>query len=348
MRPCFTFKAQAAGKPAVLAIDDEIGFWGVQSKDFRAGLDSVVGNELVVEINSPGGDVFAGIAMHNMLRTFASNGKMVTTRATGVVASIATIIMLAGDKREMPSNTFAMMHSVKGGVFGTEDEIRDYADAVAKIQTSMRNVYIARMGVDDAKATEIMAKDTWLTADECLELGFATAVSDPITAQASFDLARADLPANVRAVFKAKADPIEPTEPTEPTDPTDPTDPVNEGPVATQILALAKTAGLEAYGPTIALFSADLPEAKVRLASAGEIHALCTITNMADQAQAFVAKNSSVEEVRAALVQAKAEADKHTDGTKKQKAADTPTASSGVSPQAIWDSHHAQSKKEGR
>lgn len=351
MRPCFTFKAQAAGKPAVLAIDDEIGFWGVQARDFRDGLEAVAGDELTVEINSPGGDVFAGLGMYNMLRTFAASGKKLTTRVTGVAASMASVVVLAGDTREMPSNTFAMVHAVSGGAWGTAEDMRDTADTLDKIGTALRDIYVDRMGITAEKAVEIMSKDTWLTADECKEMGFATALVDPVTATASFNMARADLPANVKAVFEAKQTPAAAAQTPEPEVPVGPVAEVEgeiEAPVADQVLALAKTAGLEAYGPTIALFSANLADAKQRLAKAGEINALCKITNMADLAQGFVAKNNSVEEVRAALVQAKVAADKDIDGTKRNAPADTTTASSGVSTQAIWDSHHAQSKKEGR
>ena len=70
MRPCFKFTAKAGKKPAVLALDEEIGFWGTQAKDFRAQLDAVEGNELVVEINSIGGDVMAGLGIYNMLRSW--------------------------------------------------------------------------------------------------------------------------------------------------------------------------------------------------------------------------------------------------------------------------------------
>ena len=123
MRPCFTFTARAGNKPAVLALDEEIGFWGTQAKDFRAQLDAVDGNSLDVEINSPGGEVFAGLGMYNMLRTWAArDGNTLTTRVSGVAASIASVIALAGDKREMPKNAFAMVHSVSSFAWGTSEE----------------------------------------------------------------------------------------------------------------------------------------------------------------------------------------------------------------------------------
>ena len=206
MRPCFAFTARTATKPAVLAIDDEIGFWGTQAREFRAALDAVTDDTLEIQINSPGGDVFAGLGMYNMIRNWAGTGKQITTRVTGLAASIASIIMLAGDKREMPSNAFAMIHSVMSSAWGTAEDIREHADTVDKIQGSLRAIYMDRMGVDEAKATEMMSKDTWLTADECLAMNFVTAVVDPVQATAKFDMARADLPEHVAKVFAAKVD----------------------------------------------------------------------------------------------------------------------------------------------
>ena len=100
MRPCFKFTAKAGKKPAVLALDEEIGFWGTQAKDFRAQLDAVEGNELVVEINSPGGDVYEGLAIMNALRSHPAH---VTAIVEGVAASAASFIAVGGADAEAAS-----------------------------------------------------------------------------------------------------------------------------------------------------------------------------------------------------------------------------------------------------
>lgn len=356
MRPCFTFKAQAADKPAVLAIDDEIGFWGTQAKDFRASLEAVASDSLDVEINSPGGDVFAGLGIYNMLRSFAASGKTVTTRVTGVAASIASVIMLAGDKREMPKNAFAMIHGPSSFAFGTADELRETADVVDKIGSSLRNVYVDRMGVSEEEATTMMSKDTWLTADECLANGFATALTDAVQATAKFNMDRADLPENVKAVFKAKQEQSADDPQTETTpegaalaatpDPAPVA--VPENPVAEQIVARAKAAGLEAHSTVIALACSTVAEADIRIAAAREIVALCAIAKRPGDAAKHVKANTPVADVRAALIQAQAEGDVHTDTTKPNESAAT-GASSGVDPQSIWNSHRNQQPlKKGR
>ena len=342
MRPCFKFTAKAGKKPAVLALDEEIGFWGTQAKDFRAQLDAVEGNELVVEINSVGGDVMAGLGIYNMLRSWAKDGKTVTTRVTGVAASIASIIALAGDKREMPKNTFAMVHQASTFAVGTADDMRDAADTLDKVDGSLRGIYMDRMGVDEAKAKEIMAKDTWLTADESMDLGFATALIDDIKATAKFDLARAALPDNVAAIFKAEADPEQkPEGDDEP--PAAPDEPeVPDTPVAKQIEALANTAGLQAHAATFAVACATVVEATARITAAKEIVALCAVAKRPDDAAKAIRANKSVADVRAALITAMAEADEHTNNAPPARGSQTAGQSGVLSAKAVYEKRAAR------
>lgn len=343
MRPCFTFTAKTAAKPAVLALDEEIGFWGTQAKDFRAQLDAVEGKALDVEINSVGGDVMAGLGIYNMLRSWAKDGKTVTTRVTGVAASIASIIALAGDKREMPKNTFAMVHQASTIAFGTADDMRDAADTLDKVDGSLRGIYMDRMGVDEAKATEIMAKDTWLTADESLELGFATALIDDIRATAKFDMARAALPANVAAIFKAEADSEQkPADPEENKPDPDPDPEVPDTPLAEQIVTQATSAGLTAYAPLFAVACVSMDEAKVRIKHAGEIVALCKAAQRPDDAKAAIRANTPVAEVRAALVKAMAEADEHTNNAPPQRGNQTAGQPGVLSAKAVYEKRAAR------
>lgn len=353
MRPCFAFSAKTSSTPAVLALDEDIGFWGTQAVDFRNQLDQVDGG-IVVEINSLGGDVMSGLGIYNMLRNHAAKGHKVTTRVTGVAASIASIIMLAGDDRQMPSNAFAMVHAVRGDAFGTADELRAQAEVVDKVQASLRNIYISRMDVDEATAIEIMSKDTWLSAEECLELGLVNSVVDPVRATAKFDLVRADLPDHVAAVFKNQADPTDLTDPTLPTDPADPTNtPEPEAPntpVAESIVAEASNFGLEAHAAHFALNFASLSAAKAQMGVAREITALCKVVNKPDQAAALIRGGKTVAEARATLANLLAASDEQIDNTPKITNGPTgtdPAKPAVVSPTSLWASHNSQ-KKEGR
>lgn len=335
MRPCFKFIAAAsAEQPATLSIYDEIGFWGVQAKDFIEGLRAVASKSINVEINSPGGDVFAGLAIYNALK---SSGKEIVVKVMGVAASAASLVAMAGDKIVMPKNTFMMVHNPWSFASGNADELRDTADTLDKIGASLQATYVARTGQTEDKIKELLAKDTWLTADESLALGFATEVTDAVTANASFDMARADLPEAVRGVFKAALPEPEPDP--EPTPEPEP-EPVDEA-LADQIEASAKQAGLEAYASVFALGSTTLIEAQARITAAREIVALCKVAGRPDDAAPAIKANKSVVDVRASLIAAKADEDQHTD-TAKPDQPGTKSSSSGVSPQKVWNSHNAQ------
>lgn len=338
MRPCFKFNATAAAgdnaETATLSIYDEIGFWGVQAKDFIKDLGAVTAKILNVEINSPGGDVFAGLAIYNALKM---SGKEIHVKVMGVAASAASLIAMSGDKIIMPKNTFMMVHNPWSFAIGNADELRETADTLDKIGTSLQGVYVAKTGQSEDKIKELLSKDTWLTADESLELGFATEVVDDVKAKAAFDMARADLPENVKAAIKLsgepEADPV--VNPAPVVDPT----PAADSAVADQVAALAKAGGLEAYASVIALAATSIDDAKTRITAAREIVALCTVAGRPDDAKAAIGANKSVADVRVSLIEAKAKADEHTDSTRKS---DVPAAKGGVNSQSVWNSHNAQ------
>ena len=332
MRPCFNFTAAAGTKPAVLALDEEIGFWGMQAKDFRAQLNAVPGNDLIVEINSVGGDVFAGLGIYNMLRYWASEGKTVTTRIGALAASIGSVIFLAGDKRQMPSNAFVMTHAPMTIAGGTEEDLRDAADVLAKIKASMRGIYMQRLGVDEATADSIMAKDTWLTADEAKAIGFVETITDAVEATAKFDVSRLDLPAGA-TLFKAKAPELKP----------------EDKPLAEQIIALAKTAGVEAHAADITLQANSLDEAQARVKAVAEINTLCTMAGKPEMVARLVRSNKPVAEVKAALLKARAENDPDIDNTDPNATKPKPGGEGGsFSPTNTWAKHNSQQAKHSK
>jgi ATP-dependent protease ClpP protease subunit len=110
MRPCFVVsnKSSTDKNTAVLTVFGDIGLHGVQAKDFMVALDAVTATNIDVEISSNGGDVFAAITMFNGLR---ASGKTIRTKVMGIAASAASLLFLAGEKREMPGNTCVMVHS---------------------------------------------------------------------------------------------------------------------------------------------------------------------------------------------------------------------------------------------
>jgi ATP-dependent Clp endopeptidase proteolytic subunit ClpP len=279
MKTWFHMKAKAdAPKAAEITIFDEIGFWGVTAGTFQKDLKALGDVEQIdVLVNSPGGSVVDGLAIYNML---SQHPATVNVKVMGIAASAASFIAMAGDSIEMPSNTFMMVHSPMSGVFGNADEMRDTADVLDKIEASILGIYAKRTGKSDEDLKALLKAETYMTAAEAVELGFATKVTDALEATASFDIDR--LPVNVQAMFRKPAA-------------------TPNTPLAEQIVARAKTAGLEQFGPTFALCE-TLDEADRVIAEAREIGALCRVMAIDDKRfEAFVNARKSLPEVRAAI-----------------------------------------------
>ena len=340
MRPCFAFtNAQATDDtPAVLSIYDEIGFWGVQAKDFVNELRGIKSKVINVEINSPGGDVFAGLAIYNALK---SSGKEIVVTVMGVAASAASLIAMAGDKIVMPKNTFLMIHNPWSFAMGNADELRETADTLDKIGASLRATYAARTGMDDAALDEMLSKDTWLTADEALEMGFATEVVEDVKANAKFDMARADLPEAVRAVFAMAA--------AKPPVVADPEPEPNPEPVEAfgdQVVAMATAAGFEAQAASWAVKFKSADEVQAAISTAREIKSLCSAVKMAERADEFIKHGKSLDDVRAALAEKLAKDDESTHVDTTPKSSNQPSnpasARTALKTADIWAKRNAK------
>lgn len=347
MRPCFAFAPAASdGAADTLSIYDEIGFWGVQAKDFIEALGKCKPKSLNVEINSPGGDVFAALAIYNALR---ASGKEIVVKVMGVAASAASLIAMAGDRIVMPKNTFLMIHNPWSFAAGNADELRETAAVLDKIGASLRATYAAKTGLDDAELDALLSKDTWLTADEALAKGFATEVVDEIKAKAKFDLGRADLPAAVRASFTAEDEeppPLEDDAPQEPGNaPAEPPAPVLSATVADQIAQAAQAAGVSEFAALFAASCETVDAANARISAAREIAAICALSKRPEIGAAAIRAGKSVSEVRAQIVRALAEADEATNTDSKppkELGTQTGNAKQSVSSQTIWTSHNAR------
>lgn len=128
-----------------------------------------------IYINSFGGSVFEGTAIYSQLRRHSSE-KVVYV--DGFACSIASVIAMAGDKVIMPSNTIMMIHDAMTGIFGNARELRKAADDLDTIMEGNRQAYLGKSNgkVSEKKLKELLEAETWLTAQQCLEYGFADEV----------------------------------------------------------------------------------------------------------------------------------------------------------------------------
>lgn len=188
-RSWFTAKAPATGETvAEIAIYDEIGYFGVSAQAFRDALGTLGEvSQINLRINSPGGEVFDGIAVYNMLKRHTAK---VNVTVDGIAASMASVVAMAGDSIVMPENAMMMIHNPSGFVVGTSDDMREIADALDKMKQGLVSAYVSKTGMTKAKVEKLMSDTTWMTAKEAVEMGFADKVDKPVKAKNTFDLSR--------------------------------------------------------------------------------------------------------------------------------------------------------------
>lgn len=325
----YSIKAQAqADKPVEIRIYAEIGFWGTTAEAFVAELDAAAasGADILVSLNSPGGDVFDAFTIYNALRRYAGR---VTTRVDGVAASAASLVAMAGDQLVMPDNAQLMIHNAWVLTGGTAEDLRKTAEMMDKIRDGVVAAYARKSGLEADKLVEMMDATTWMTALEAQALGFCDVIEDPIRLQMSSDSAaevlrkHKNLPAEVAAMLdeqdaavpaSAPQADVVPSEPAtngpDASLPTPASQPQANATQATAVVAhvyaACRTAGVAHLAEGVLLSSgvASKEQADARIAQAAEIAGVCLAAKMADKAAEFVAAGLSVDQARARLFDA--------------------------------------------
>ena len=179
----YSIKAKA-NDTAEISIYDEIGFWGVSAASFAQDLKSCGNNlkQINLHIHSPGGDVFDGIAIYNLLKNHPAN---VTVYIDGLAASMASVIAMAGNEVIMPENAMMMIHKPWGIQGGDAEDMRKYADLLDKVENTLIPAYATKTGKTPEELAEMLSAETWLNGKECVEQGFADKLAEPLVAMAS-------------------------------------------------------------------------------------------------------------------------------------------------------------------
>ena len=138
-------------------------------------LQSIESGKINVHINSYGGDVSEGLAIHNVLKNSKSK---VVTYCDGFACSAASVIFMAGDERIMNSASLLMIHNAWTYAAGNANEFRKQAEDLDKITQASINAYLSRVNIAEDEVKKLMDKETWLTADESVSYGFATEIVD--------------------------------------------------------------------------------------------------------------------------------------------------------------------------
>lgn len=175
----FTIKAK--GDKAEVLIYEDIGdgwYGGVSAKGFADDVKKL-GNvkEIFVRINSYGGSVFDGLAIYNTLKNHKAT---ITVNIDGIAASIASIIAMAGDEINIAANGFMMIHDPWTIAAGTAEDLRAEAEIMEKVRGSLLDTYMLKASVERDVISNLMAAETWLTAEEAATNGLVTNITDEV------------------------------------------------------------------------------------------------------------------------------------------------------------------------
>lgn len=195
----------AAEGDAVIEIYDVIGqdYFGdgVSSQRIAGELARIGGRDVTVNINSPGGDFFEGVAIYNLLR---GHPHKVTVQVMGLAASAASVIAMAGDAILVPQVGFLMIHNAWAIAIGNRHDMRAAADTLEPFDDAMAGLYASRAGADKAKAAAWMDAETWFNGSQAVDAGLADGLLDP-DAVSQADAASAKSLAAVRRIDAALA-----------------------------------------------------------------------------------------------------------------------------------------------
>ena len=166
----------AAADENTISIYDPIGvdFWtgeGVTAKRIAAALRSIgADKDIAVNINSPGGDLFEGIAIYSLFREHKGN---VRVKVLGLAASAASIIAMAGDEIQIARAGFFMVHNTWVLMVGNRHDLRDVADQLEPFDFSMADIYAARTGLEQKSVQKKMDAETWINGSAAVDEGWA-------------------------------------------------------------------------------------------------------------------------------------------------------------------------------
>jgi len=160
---------------ATISMYDPIGeAWdgaGVTAKRIGAALRAIGKKDVTVNINSPGGNFFEGVAIYNLLRAHPAK---VTVNVMGLAASAASVIAMAGDEINMGEGSFLMIHNAWAVAIGNRHDLKEASESLEPFDEAMAEIYAARSGMKREEIALLMDRETWMGASAAVEDGFAT------------------------------------------------------------------------------------------------------------------------------------------------------------------------------
>ncbi|MGR5866432.1 head maturation protease, ClpP-related [Bacillus cereus] len=175
------FKAEAKADSLDITIYGDIGesWWSdsTSAVDIEKILKATSANVIHINLNSPGGDVFDGIAIYNQLKNHSAQ---VIITVDGLAASAASIIAMAADELIMNTGSMLMIHEASTWTWGTKLDIRKTLNALEGIDKSLADIYMTRYQGGRSEIETMITNETWFTANEAVEIGLAHKVNEHI------------------------------------------------------------------------------------------------------------------------------------------------------------------------
>jgi ATP-dependent Clp endopeptidase proteolytic subunit ClpP len=168
-------------------IFDEIGTFGINAQGFIDELKAHKGSPINLHINCVGGDVFDGMAIYNILKKRTAT---TTVYIEGIAASMGSVIALAADKVVMAENSLFMIHNAWGGANGEAKDMIKTATLLNKISDEIADIYMKKTNLSYDEVKGMMDEETWLNAEEALDLGFIDSISDAIKIAAKYNVSK--------------------------------------------------------------------------------------------------------------------------------------------------------------
>ncbi|HHL2546144.1 TPA: ClpP-like prohead protease/major capsid protein fusion protein, partial [Pseudomonas aeruginosa] len=202
----YSIKALSRGVAEIL-LYDEIGAWGITAQQFARELKALGDLSLIsLRVHSPGGDVFEGTAIYNLLKHHPAR---VEGYVDGLAASMATVVLMSCDVIHIPENAMMMVHRPWGIQGGEADDMRRYADLLEKIEGTMVAAYMAKTGKSEEDIKALLKAETWMDGREAVEAGFADQLTEPLAAAAQLTSKRmkefAHMPEALKALMQPRA-----------------------------------------------------------------------------------------------------------------------------------------------
>lgn len=200
------YSIQAKGEnKAEVWLYDEIGYWGITAKQFANDIKALKNvTHIDLRIHSPGGDVFEGTAIYNLL---ASHPATVHAHIDGLAASMASVIAMAADVIHIPENGMMMIHKPWGIQGGDSDDMRKYAELLEKVESTLVSAYQKKTGKTEDEIKTLLKAETWFTGAEAVAAGFANQLTPALEVAAKLNSQReyANMPKSAKRFFEPAA-----------------------------------------------------------------------------------------------------------------------------------------------